>query len=326
MSPTRGVLMQCPGDPFVAAYWFRNLERVWRGTFGELRVFVNGQDRPEVLDFLRGETERLGGAFTHQPGRLIHGQATRELVLAAESDVLMLIEDDAFVISPAVVDLAFRMVEEGHADVVATPRGGMSPFLEQAATEKWGQFGIENGGNGPGLWPCFFWARRDLLLHTSLRFESWSWQPGDVIPGLDYAVGPEGAHTDTMTAVAFELRGMGARIEPCVQHKELWHKKYPEQGAPWFHAGGLSCGRFLDGWHGDSAREGVESNEAKDWAHRIWWWRRCAETAPPELEHLRDVYLHNLGQLAQFLGPECEREVEAWETDCLDWIRWDDGA
>lgn len=320
---TRAALLQFPGDPFVGAYWFRNCARVWRDTVDQLDVFVNGQADQEVLAFLEDQTLQLDGRFRHQPGRLVHGEATRVLVESCEADLVMLIEDDAFIRRAGAVRAAFDAIECGATDVIGTPRGGMDPRIERAAVERWGQFEEVNGGVGPGLWPCFLFARTADLLATSRRFESWSWQPGEVIPGLDYLVQHEVQTTDTFTTTTFELRGAGKRIEFCPQHKELWHKELPAEGAPWFHTGGLSNGEFFAGGGAFGARPGIGgTNEGLDWAHRIWWWLRCVDTAGNTLASHQERYRARLEELTEFL--DVRAEVEEWTAILEPWISWDD--
>jgi hypothetical protein len=327
MGQRTAALLQTHGDPFVTSYWFRNYERVWRDSVDELYVHVNGQQSREAVDWIVVEALRLGARVIVRDGRLVHGVATRELVQACDADVVLLIEDDAYVRDPAAVRRALDRIKCGEADVIATPRGGMSPEVEAYAFEKWGRFEIQDGGAGPGLWPCFFFARTADLRTTDMRFESWTWSPGETIPGLEYKVGAAPVTTDTMTAVAFQLRAAGKRIVHCVQHKELWHKVLPPHGAPWFHAGGLSNGDFInEGWDGGGARPGLGgTNEGNDWAHRCWWWGRCARTARDTFPSQATAdYSARLGRLVDYLG--VEYEVARWDAVLAPWINWDDQA
>jgi hypothetical protein len=289
----------------------------------ELHVFINGCTRPDVLNYLRGEVERFGGVFTAQEGRLIHGQATRVLVEHCAADAVMLIEDDAYVRDAVAVRRALERVGSGLVDVIGTPRGGMDPEIQAYATQKWGGFECEDGGEGPGLWPCFLFARLETLMATDRRFESWCWHPGDVIPGLDYFVEDRDQTTDTCTAVAFQLRGASLRIEDCVQHKELWHKRLPVRGAPWFHAGGLSNLDPLSGdFHGDVRPDIGGTNEGLDWAHRLWWLRHIVETAGDLFPEHQAPYRRHLEEIIAYTGVGAE--VEAWTETLVPWINWDD--
>ena len=322
-------LMQCPGDPFVMSYWVRNCAQVWRDDVDTVKVFVNGQSDPDIIGVLRDMCRTIDAEFSWQEGRLVHGDATRILLESCKADEVFLVEDDAFVREPGAIARALRRVHSREVDVIATPRGGMSPEVEQAARAKWHDHDLSspNGAdNGPGLWPCFFFARTADLMKTSRQFGSRTWHAGETIPGLGYDVTHD-VTTDTFTTTAFELRGAGARIEPCPQYKEVWDKDLPAWCAPWFHAGGLSNGDFLsEDWDGGGARADVGgTNEGRDWAHRIWWWRRCISTAPKTLlRDTQDAYAARIEALTDFLG--VREDVEEWNETLLPWINWDDRA
>lgn len=324
---SRAVLMQSHGDPCLTSYWLRNFERVYRDEVDELRVLVNRQNDPRIIDFLRSETERVGGIFRHEPRHLIHGQATRLLVADTDAYTVLLIEDDAFVRRPGAVNDAFDRIDQHEADVIATPRHGMSPELEEYAREKWGREEPRSpeGNVGYGLWPCFVFARTSTLRMTSQRYESWSWAPGQTVPGIEYPVGPSGVHTDSFTTTAFEMRGLGLHIEPGEQWKELWNRDLPEDYDPaWFHAGGLSNGDFLNYRNFGNVHDCGGNNEGLDWGHRLWWWMRAYEKAPREA--LTDeqwlTYGENLNRLMRELNVEAE--VKQWGPRALPWITWND--
>mgnify|MGYP001593743775 FL=1 len=322
--------MQAAGDPFIVDYWLKNYERVWADDVDELHVHFNGQTDPELVAFIKDRVTALGGRFTTEPGRLIHGQATRKLVEACTADAVLLIEDDAFIREPGAVAAQFARLEAGEADVFATPRGGMDPAIFEYACEKWANEDLTSpeGNYGPGLWPCFVFARLADLMATSRRFESWAWSPGQTIPGLEYTVPASGSAmcTDSFTTTAFELRGAGLRIGPIVQYKELWNQDLPPEGAPWFHAGGLANGDFLkDVWDGGGARADIGgTNEGLDWAHRVWWWRRIVDSAGDTLAHLQPTYRKNLARLVDLTG--VGDQVEEWTETLLPWISWDDSG
>jgi hypothetical protein len=272
-------LLPTPGDPLLAAYWLRNYE-IWRGEVDELIVLVNG-----------GSAEFPGANVFRTDRRLGHGQAMRDLIRATSADVVVYCEDDAFVREPGAI--RSRLERAYHGEVIGCPRGGMDPAIAEAATDKWGPIVGPDGSSGHGLWPAFLFARRDAFMATDLRFESTSWQGGERVPGLGYKV-PHTMTTDTMTAVAFQLRDLFP-ITLDVNYKELDQKVFPGS-APYFHAGGLSNDPA-------SMRDGIppESNEGRDWAHRFWWWRRIGHSYDPK------------GQ-----------DVDYWTPIIEPWINWDD--
>jgi hypothetical protein len=181
------------------------------------------------------------------------------------------VEDDAFVREPGAI--AKRVNRAWAGEVIGSPRGGMSPELEVAAREKWCEVTGPDGSTGHGLWPCFFFCRSDILAQTDCRFESRNWADGERIRGLDFHVHPGPLHTDTMTSVAFQLRAQNP-ISLEGQWKEVHLKAYVE-GAPWFHAGGLST-------FDEPIPEGLTgSNSGRDFAHRLWWWERTSGDDEP---------------------------------------------
>lgn len=273
-------LLPTPGDPLLARYWVRNYEQVWRGEVDDLIVLCNGgrADYP--------------GTVVNVDRMLGHGQAMRDLLHATDADVVVYVEDDAFVREPGAIRSRLERAYQG--EVIGCPRGGMDPAIAEAATEKWGPVVGPDGSSGHGLWPAFLFARRDALMATDRRFESTTWQTGERVSGLGYRV-PRPMTTDTMTSVAFQLRAQGP-ITLDVNHKELDQKVLPAHGAPYFHAGGLSNDPH-------SMRDGIppESNEGRDWAHRFWWWRRIGHDYDPR------------GQ-----------DVDHWTPIVEPWINWDE--
>jgi len=328
----RSALLQLPGNPFILRYWLRNYEAVWKGEVDELRVFVNGNPRADQVQAMRRLVQDTGGIFTAQEGRLVHGQATRILIGETEATDVLLIEDDAFVRQPGAIDRAFVDAECGA--VVGSPRGGMDPAIEQAARDKWGPDPEgPDGSSGYGLWPCFMFGPRHVLDEVKDGFSSQSWPAGQVIPGLGCWFGFE-THTDTTTSSAFRLREAGIPLVYEGQWKELWMKDLSAMqekagyDPPWFHSGGLSNENLYLVTEVPEGAFGVRPNiggtlEGTDWAHRIWWWRRCIETAPDDF--FPEVGGHILNQLLT-LENYCNvfEDVDRWEQMLPAWITWEE--
>ena len=259
------MLLPTAGDPLLAAYWCRNWQ-TWRDDVDELHVLLNGT--PEAAPIYEA-----AGAHVTITARIGHGQALDMLVMASDADAVVCMEDDAFVRRPGAIRERLARILRGETDVIGTPRGGMSPEVEAAALAKWGPVTGPDTSSGHGLWPAFLFARpADLRSVPFLRCESWTWQQGETIPGLGYTC-PDVMTTDTMTAMAFQLRER-FRITPDVQYKEMWQKDLAEMTAragdpPWFHAGGMA--NIPESIRPDI---GMDNNEGRDWAHRFWWWRR----------------------------------------------------
>jgi hypothetical protein len=281
-------LLPTPGDPKLARYWLNNYRQKWQGEVDELHVLINGSASAEHL------YRSVGARVTVINRKLGHGQAMRALLDDCSAETVVFVEDDAFVREPGAISERLRLA--GSGCVVGCPRGGMDPVIGQAAETKWGPVVGPDGSSGHGLWPAFLFARRSDLMDTDRRFESWTWSQGEPIPGLGFQV-PSSMTTDTMTAVAFQLRDR-VPIVLDVNYKELYQKQFPGS-APWFHAGGLSNDP-------DSAREGMgDSNEGRDWAHRFWWWRRIG------YDHREQIARAGV-------------DVDYWTPIIEPWINWDE--
>lgn len=322
---TSAALLQLHGNPFLLRYWLRNYCQVWRGEVDELHVFVNGLRDQEAAEECRRMCTAAGAAsFRHQPERLVHGDAAARLFQQTDADVVMLVEDDAFVRHPRAVSHAVSLAGAGY--VVGSPRGGMSPEVEQAAREKWGQDPEgPDGSVGYGLWPCFLFGRRELLAPVMHLFQSRSWRAGEEVSGLGRAF-PHEVTTDTFTAAAFVLRDRGTPMIYEGQWKELWLRDLAAArdragyDPPWFHAGGLSNEDFHSGGGALGLRPGIGgSNEGNDWAHRVWWIRRALTTGGPGmLPGMQAAYWEGLRRLVETAG--ILDECEAWERGEEPWI------
>jgi hypothetical protein len=296
-------LLPTPGDTFVTRYWARNYERVWKGEVDELVVLINGGTR-EARRALRD----VGATIHDVPQPVGHGEALTRLVSYTDADVVVLVEDDAYVREPGAI--AAHLERAAAGEVIGSPRGGMHQLLEQAALTKWGPVVGPDTSVGHGLWPCFLFVRTDILRQTTCDFAARWWQSGETVPGLGYRVNGTPVDTDTNTAVAFQLRDRGP-ITPVGQWKELWQKQLPAEGAPWFHAGGLSN---LD----KMPREGIGGTlEGKDWAHRIFWWERTAHGEPG--------YEDRMSLLRRMVEQDgIYHDLLDWEHALEPWINWDD--
>lgn len=284
-------LLPTAGDPLLAKYWCRNYEQVWKGEVDELQVLLNGPE--ETADIYRA----VGGIVTVM-GRIGHGEALNLLIERSDADAVVFFEDDAFVRLPNMVEGRLSRILSGDTDVIGCPRGGMDPAIAAAAQEKWGGVEGPDGSSGHGIWPALFFARpKDLRSVNRLLCQSWTWQAGETVPGLGY-VCPREMTTDTMTAMAFQMRDK-FRIRPDVQYKELWQKEC-KGDEPWFHSGGLAN-------IPESARPdiGMDSLEGVDWAHRFWWWRRVGHDYSVEAARMKV-------------------DPDYWNGKLEPWITWDD--
>ena len=319
-------LLPTPGDPFVVSYWLRNYERVWRGEVDELHVLVNGQTDRDASAFVLVAIEALPEARARWTiHRLGHGEALRGLVDDCGADIVVLMEDDAYVRKPGAVRRALERVADNPDSVVGSPRGGMSPEVGEAALARFGPVIGPDGSEGHGLWPAFLFARRlDLAIASAVAgLESRSWAPGEPVPGIDVAFDRE-VTTDTLTAAAFVLRSR-CRVFLAPQHKELWQKDLSlSSDPPWFHAGGLSNADLLAGVPDHAPRDVGGTNEGLDWAHRCWWWRRAVDSAGDRAPDLAARYRASFDELVARAG--IAEQLASWDAALPPWISWDDRA
>ena len=314
----RVALLPTPGHPFVLSYWLRNFNRVWAGEVDELRVLVNGGTAATVVPLFYDMGCPYDVRFESEQ-RIGHGEALSILLEECEADEVVLMEDDAYVRYPGKIRTAFDMRLPGV--VIGSPRGGYSPELGIVASEIWG-----SSVDGYGLWPCFLFAERETLLRVRHGFASQTWKPGTTVPGIGRTFTDE-MHTDTFSASAFMLRATNPVVH-VPQYKELWQKSLPDDPSvnpPWFHSGGLSGHDVGRGFVGDGYWKPLQGAEALDIAHRVWWWRRCLDTAPDDI--LPDMRERLRGEIAELVArTEIQCHVDVWTGKLLPWITWDDNG
>ena len=297
---------------------------MWADEVDHLLVLVNGGD-PELLqplfDHAADAKEHGGLTVWYEPNRVGHGEALKFLLEQCSDEEVVLVEDDAYVRFPGRVNAAFTWRQPVPGVVLGSPRGGYSAELGVAATERWGPSVGPDTSSGHGLWPCFLFADRADLLAVAHLFPAQTWRAGTTVPGLDY-VCPSEMHTDTFSAAAFVLRDTRP-VVPVPQYKEIEQKlRVVENRAPWFHAGGLSNLDPVRGVVGNLNRGIAGTNDGLDWASRVWWWRRCLDTAGPDLDDLKDGYRATLDSLVAEAG--IASQVEEWDAVYPACITWDD--
>ena len=325
----RAALLPTPGDPFLVRHWLVNCERVWRNEVDEVRVLVNRQPDPEVRDYIRSCVERVGGVYSERTDGSVtsHGGAIGVLLDETPADVVVLLEDDARVRVPGALEQHFRLVEHDTYDVVGSPRGSASPELVATGARRWSfteEF-MGDLGNGAGMWPCFVFSRRDVLLSTDRDFGARGWQPGEYVLGLDHVCQTEVA-SDTFGGTAYQLRDSW-RVLDVAQWKmphlgDYYLTTYPD--LPWFHTGSLSSGDFLsDDQFSPPDGYLTTMEERREWAHRLWWWRRGLDLYGHELSEHAARYRENWDRVRSSLGVD-EVIVDAWGGLGSRLITWDE--
>lgn len=285
----RAALLPAGGDPFLLAYWLRHY-RTWASEVDELRLAVCGQDDPAIRAYLRERAAEAPNVIVTFHPRTDHGMMLGYLVGETSADVVMFCEDDAFVRSPTAVGQAFRRLEDGSTDIVASPRGSASTAFVDTVIERYGTLTAEaTGETGPFFWPCFLFARRADLLRTDGYFSAWP--EGTPIPLVGFTA--EGQAVDTFGWASLQLRRMGLRVtvEPqyrAQKHMAIW-------SPPWFHVGSLSSGYggyFLGDYPADLRQRHFDAirGDLYDWHKRMSWWQRVWERWDGELPEHHAAY------------------------------------
>ena len=277
---TRAALLPAGADPFLLAYWLRHY-RTWADSVDELHVAVCGPIPPEVIDYIHRFIADVPHATMHYLSvRTAHGRVLTMLLEQTAADHVVLLEEDAFIRHPAVIDEMFGRIESGETDLIASPRNGYaSDSILGAATAR---FGEEPAGLA--FWPCFLFARLADLNATDRMFDGTIWDAGKTYLGkrLD-----EQAHADTFIWASHQLRDMGLRVE--LRDGNRLDSRPIEGDVPWFHVGSLSQGhgnmwqnpRLTPEWYAHEQEQclrlpGTELPRRVAWWQRVWdHWDGC---------------------------------------------------
>ena len=306
-------------DPFLLAYWFRNFHRVWASEVDELHVLVCGQADPEAIAYIAAlASPKVRISFHEQ--RMDHGQAIGLLMDGTDAEYVVLLEDDAYVRRTGAIASRFQRLEAG-LDIIGGPRGNASHEIIEAAATRFGDHWIADTGEaGHALWPCFLFARREVLLDTDRQYGARQWVAGELVKGLNLTARDK-LSADTFASTTYQLRANGARIEIEGQYRVTNTGQMSEwvTQAPWFHVGSLSSGYgyvIAD----DSGGTGIRDSVANDWARRVSWWERFARTAEGLPTHLA----HYRAEIAEFVrGAGLSRgDIDGWTSAYQGWITW----
>lgn len=332
-------LLPAGGDPFLLAYWLRNYA-IWADEVDRLDIQVNGQGDPAVIEYMQRCTAAVPHAQLVQvnPYRTDHGRNIGWLINQANpADLVVLLEDDAFIRRPGVVDERFGRIERGEVDVIGTARDNTDPPLMERCKELWGEPWVgPSGESGYTLYPCFCFARRmDLLTKTDGWFGACGWLTGDPIPGLginafDWITPDDRPQkrmgADTFSCAGWQLRSAGLRVEgEAAYRSDAAHREGAALGAPWFHVGSLQTGvgcLFLV----DNNREAIRvitaaPGEIYDWHKRMAWWTRAWEKWDGGIPEYHALYGESLRQAMNDCGAS-DAEVARWRANYDPLVTW----
>lgn len=251
---SRAVILPFPGDPFLLHYWLYYFDNVWSGEIDKLYVHMNSAVENEVVEYVKKLcADRNKVVFIYTDHMLQHGIAINKALDMVTEDKIMLIEDDAFIFKPGMVNYSFEQIESGKYDVVGSKRTSCSPDIVKRTSEVYGVY--DNPGdydNGTNFWPCFFFCQKQLLLKTDRHFQMKTWKNGEVILHLKNYIVDKDMAGDTFVNTSLQLRSMipndrilyirqyhGSAYDIEDAQKEIW---LFDGKAPWTHVGSLSSG------------------------------------------------------------------------------------
>lgn len=245
---TRAALLPTPGDPFLINLWLKSFENVWESEVDKLYVHINSYLPAPVIDSLRRRLDRNPKIETLYDDRMMdHGNSLATLVRHCQEELILLIEDDAFVLKPGAVDACFSAIEQGAYDCLGSPRGSCTMKLFDLGMEKFEKPAI-GYDSGPHFWPNFFFCKKKDLLRTDLNLGAHTFKIGDYIPALDYTVHEPSVNGDTFVWASLQLRGLGLKFGYIEQFKvhpndfEEYRRRDNcfSKKAMWLHSGSLS--------------------------------------------------------------------------------------
>ena len=276
---TKAVFLPLSGDPFVALFSIKMWER-WADEVDRLYINYNnhaGVPQEVVSEFL-SQIKNPKIHLIYHPTGIEHGQALKELTRISQEDLIMFLEEDAYIFQEGIVSKYFKMIEDGETDIVGSPRGSCGMEIWDASKEKYGLDYSGYGDMGPNWWPNFFFCKRSDLLKTDLNFGSIQFKPEEYCKELNHTFKTVN-NGDTFVWASIQLRAMGLRsisipqhhaspneIEDKVKEEQNWHPSL--QPFDRIHIGSLSAGwggylsEVLPDVSHDSSKQEIETRVA----------------------------------------------------------------
>ena len=250
----RTAILPFPGDPFLLAYWLRSFYK-WQHYVDRLIVYMNSPIEEVVVDYCRKLCSVFGDKiyFVHIDKQLEHGECINNALDLVQTEYVMLIEDDAFIFKPEIVDFCFERLNS--FEIVGSKRCSCAQEILDRAGEIWKLAYQGEGDQGPNFWPCFFFTKTYNLIDTDRRFGARAWFKGDVIHSLgNYVVKGDVIHGDTFVNTSLQLRAkfrqdsiftvpqFHAHPDDLKHFDTLYEHGIFNPKASWCHIGSLSSG------------------------------------------------------------------------------------
>jgi len=242
----RIALLPSSGNPYVLGLWLRSFERFWRNEIDKLYATVAVPVEQPVMEYVASELAAAGATVVPIPElhhSVQHGEAIAWLLQHCEDGVLLLIEEDCFVLRPGEIGSCFSRIESGEFDIVASLRGPASDGVRARAKQVFGLAGE------PFFSPNLFFAQRSLLARTDRDFSARRWDAGDRIEPLDL-VCEQDECGDTFVWASLQLWSDDPRVFPVHQHHASLSdiadhragRGLFQETPPWVHFGALAGG------------------------------------------------------------------------------------
>jgi hypothetical protein len=245
---SRAALLPTPGDPYIIAAWLNLYNRVWKNEVDKLYIHLNSRLEDPVMDYVKDLCQQCNADVTFTKSWMGHGQALKVIYDKCSEENILLIEDDAYITKPGVVDSAFKYVEDNQVDCVVTTRGSCTESLRIKEAEVFNLTGELFWK--PNFWPCFFFSKKETIKDCN-NLATFDIEAGTHIEELNW-VAPEHISMDTFGKVSMELRKKNLRFL-CIHDgrsttEDMWLSEQ-KQGifasppiAPWIHFGSTSSG------------------------------------------------------------------------------------
>ena len=293
----RAVLLPSIGDPFALKFWLHCFKK-WGKNVDKVYVSIGPRDGKyqEVIDYSKkllkdfefvGEGEEMNTAFNDL------------LMNPMPEDTFLLIQDDAYIFDPGIVDASFRSIEEGWTDIVASNQFTYPDWLNDYITPFLTPQDAQQANRGLAYYPNFFFGRVKEIQDTETGIGVQQWHEGQN-EYLHNMVLKQPADMDLMAALSLELRHKGLRWQYVPQYQDGYWEQWKDKKIPWTHVTGLSAI-----WNG--IQNGV-NRETNAYPHnimlqRLTWHVLFYEMFEmKEIQWFADEYKKTINQIMQVSG------------------------
>jgi len=282
---SRCVLITSCGDPFILLLLLKLFKKHWYEEVDKVYININnhaGVPLDVISELIKNVIQDNKVQLIYHPEGQGNGPPFVELVKIAKEDLILMLEDDFFIFTSGVVDKYFKMIEDGKADILGSPRYTHGEAAE-AAKRKYNLDYSGAGDKGFGWWPTGFFCKRADLLKTDLNFGSKEYRTGEHFKELDYTF-KKTCYTDTFTWLSIQLRYLGLKSISIPQYHadpfEIESKDKKEinwiKGKPcWIHGGSLSAG--WGGYLSGQMPMIVSSTNRREIESRVAFWQIASD-------------------------------------------------